>query len=129
MDAADGEIYRHDNSHFGKPAYTPPELVHGNIDLFWKKVDVYALGITLYYMFFGQPPMWSIMANGGLVRTNVSHPAFQFVCRQGRLAALLRGNNITTIPAEAVEVLQGMLLEDPRRRLSTEQILSHPWLA
>lgn len=121
------ETILHDNTHFGKPAYTPPELIHGDANLLWKKVDVFALGVTLYYMFFGQPPMWS-MSNSELVRTNVIHRAFLLVCRQGRLADFVHRNGITHIPDEALEVLQGMLWEDPNRRLSTEQILNHPWL-
>ncbi len=111
---------------FPQPAYTPPEVIYAREEdtLEWRKVDVWALGITLYHMLLRRAPEWS---SGGM--TNTFHPSFQYVCCQEGLARILSHNGITDIPDEAVEVLQGMLREDPNRRLSTEQILNHRWLA
>jgi len=126
VDPNDGDIFRHDNKYFGKPSYTPPELIQGHINLHWKKVDIWALGITLYYMLLRQLPHWSV-SNGECCLTNVNDPSFQLFIRQGMLATWIRRSN-AAIPDEVLEVLQGMLQEDPTRRLSTEEILNHPWL-
>ncbi len=117
---------------FPQPAYTPPELVTFERTLDWRKVDVWALGVTLYMLLLGELPDWSRVLVDNTMRpmqTNVLHPQFRSVCREGGLAMILNDNGITHIPDEAVEVLQGMLRANPNQRLSTEQILNHRWLA
>ncbi len=87
-------------------------------------------------MLFGRDPEWCIDGRAGnrIVMTNVNHWAFHSACRRGNMMGLekhLRTNGLTQVkpPDEALEVLQGMLRENPSERLSTGEILNHPWLA
>jgi len=129
-----GDVIPNENrGRYGKDGYTAPELLLSGKrieTLFWKKLDVWALGITLYYMLLGSPPNWiREEGNDRLVLTR-KDSMFHAVCTNKGLARLLQFNQIITpIPEAAVEVLQGMLLANPNNRWSTEQILNHRWLA
>lgn len=115
---------------FGKDAYLAPEVVDLSREIDWKKADVWALGITLYFMLFQDCPQWTYRINEHNERvirfTNTSCPVFQAICDHGRLEECLGVSNIDFLPAH--DLLQNMLMRDPERRYSTQDILDHEWL-
>ena len=100
--------------------------------LYWRAVDVWALGIILYSMIFHKFPPWNRKVDPqrgqiATVATDVNDRTFHIVCRHGRLGELLSKNGINA-PEDFVDLLQNILRENPRHRLTTEAILNHPWL-
>ena len=93
--------------------------LEGNI--YWKKVDIWALGITLYWMLNQGPPEWSReykrddtgqVVDYVLTLTNIYHPAFQEFQRSSE-----SNNNPVHV------LLHHMLHNDPQERWSTNQVL------
>jgi calcium-dependent protein kinase len=97
----------------GSPYYVAPEVLrrrYGNAS------DIWSCGIILYILLSGVPPFWA-------------------QTEQGIFDAILAGNlDLTSDPwpkvsAEAKELISGMLESDPKKRLTTAQVLAHPWVA
>ena len=80
-------------------------------------VDIWATGIVLFIMLVGIPPFeW----------TSFDDPRYQLVTA-GRLNELLAQWNRPISPL-AANLLQAMLRDDPRDRLSLFQVMNHPWV-
>lgn len=87
-------------------------------------MDVWGLGICLYYMLFKESPPWIPDPDGYGVSdiTNVFDFHYQAICCKRKLHTYT-----PSIDRRAVDLLQNMLLNDPTKRLSTQKILNHPW--
>jgi serine/threonine-protein kinase TTK/MPS1 len=87
------------NSHFSKCGY---------------KSDVWALGVILFEMAFGYRPLQALRNN------------------DAKLNFLGRLRRDITIPEysdkKLRDVLRGCLRSDPRKRLTIEQVLNHPYV-
>ena len=59
-------------------------------------------------------------------RTNVSHETFQLICKEQRLKEIIESSGIDY--TSAYDLLQRMLVENPKERASTDEILQHPWI-
>lgn len=93
--------------------------IYKNRDFYAAAVDVWALGVILFIMLTGIPP----------VETPAEiDPRFRML-QEGRLFELMDLWKVTFLSEEARDLLKGMLQVDPRARLSTDQIKAHPWLA
>jgi serine/threonine protein kinase len=102
----------------GKHNYMSPE-VYANTDAFdGFAIDLWAAGVILYIMLTGFPPYdqasrtdqrFDLIVNGRLVNQLVSW-----------------GINISP---EAGDLLQSMLVVDPRHRLTLAEVLTHPWVS
>lgn len=86
------------------------------------KVDIFALGTVLFVTLFGFPPfrlalpqdlLWGALKKGGV---------------RGALAKVGHSDLATSVSADVLSLLDGMLQPDPERRLSVAEIRSHPWL-
>lgn len=120
---------------FGKDAYFAPEVVDLQFkQRHWEKVDVWSLGITFFYMLFGRLPHWCSTAveittpEGNTIRkqkaqrTDIYCPVFQAVCVRGGLEVLVRDAfKSEFLPVH--KLLQKMLIKDPERRCSIDDIL------
>ena len=111
--------------------YLAPEIVNFDLEIHWKKVDVWALGISLWAMLFKSYPAWCFTEtneqNQKVFRhTNIHCPTFQMVCKRGELREFLEYNDIPFLLVH--DLLQNMLRMDPQQRYSTEQVLNHKWL-
>ncbi|CAJ1338637.1 unnamed protein product [Effrenium voratum] len=93
----------------GTKYYRAPETRHaapGQENYDAAKVDVYALGVTLYVMLAGSHPQ------EGEEVTDLS----------------LRGAAWQRISPEARDLLLGLLKHEPEQRLSLDDVIEHPWL-
>mmetsp|Transcript_6824 Transcript_6824/g.11336 ORF Transcript_6824/g.11336 Transcript_6824/m.11336 type:complete len:1305 (+) Transcript_6824:255-4169(+) len=96
----------------GTPAFMSPELCEAADAFSGQLADVWAIGATMYMLRFGAPPFVSgnIMAlYNKIINDPLEFPA-------GSLDPGLRN------------LLVNMLEKDPKRRYSTDQVTSHPWM-
>jgi serine/threonine protein kinase len=113
----------------GTLAYMAPEQIDGVSDELDTRCDVYALGVVLYRLLAGRPPLdlagASIAEAARIIRE--VEPV-----RLGSISPSLRGD-VETIVAKAMEKDRerrygsaGAMAEDIRRSLASEPILAHP---
>lgn len=98
----------------GTPGYVAPEILRGMA--YGKEVDIWSIGVILYILLCGFPPFYDdnnkkLFAQ--IVNANYSFPDPYW----------------TNISAHAKELVTKLLVIDPSRRLSADQILQHPWMA
>eukprot|EP00842_Homolaphlyctis_polyrhiza_P004360 jgi/Hompol1/4925/HPOL_004029-RA len=100
----------------GTHQFLSPEIAEGASDFDSEKVDVWACGVTLYYMISGKLP-------------------FEFDSETNLLDLydkIIKGDYV--IPAEAtnhpslVQLLHCMLEKKPEQRISVSQVLKHDWV-
>jgi len=85
------------------------------IDLF--QCDVWALGVMLFMLVTGMPP-FSV--------ADVTDPRFKVIAK-GRLGELLRHWNIP-LDADVEDLLLKLLVVDPSKRITLEEVAQHPFL-
>lgn len=97
---------------FGTPYYMAPEVIEGNYD---EKCDLWSIGCILYVMLTGFPPF------GGAEDAET-------------LAKVSRGKySLETLeecelsPA-CIDLVQKLLVFDPKERISAAEALKHPWI-
>ncbi|KAG6890852.1 hypothetical protein C0992_012238 [Termitomyces sp. T32_za158] len=103
----------------GSPCYAAPELVISEGLYVGSAVDIWSCGVILYAMLAGYLPFDDDPANPDgdninllykyIVNTPLSFPDY--------------------ISTEARDLLSIMLVPDPARRSSLEEVMRHPWLA
>jgi serine/threonine protein kinase len=93
-----------------------PEIMMGEaFDGF--AIDLWGAGVILFMMLTGLPPYEF---------PNNDDPRYRQIARGG-LERLLRSWRCQVSP-EATDLVQNMLLEDPRERLSLSEVREHPWV-
>ncbi|KAA8494596.1 Serine/threonine-protein kinase ssp1 [Porphyridium purpureum] len=113
---ADGNVLQTTKTNCGTPAFTAPELCisenapDGPTETY--PADIWSLGITLYYMLFGRVPF---------VASNVFR-MYGAVCND----KLLFPDAPVVSPA-VKELLKRILVKNPYKRPSFEEMWSHPW--
>ncbi|KAH9611894.1 hypothetical protein KSS87_002619 [Heliosperma pusillum] len=96
----------------GSPYYMAPEVLKRN---YGPEVDVWSAGVILYILLCGVPPFWA-------------------ETEQGVALAILRGNldfkrePWPQISDNAKNLVRQMLEPDPKKRLTAQQVLDHPWI-
>ncbi|KAH1089701.1 hypothetical protein J1N35_016958 [Gossypium stocksii] len=96
----------------GSPFYIAPEVLTGGYD---EAADVWSAGVILYILLSGMPPF------GGKTKSKI----FDAV-----RAAELRFpiDPWDHISLSARDLVTGMLCADPSKRLTSAQVLEHPWV-
>ncbi|NXG58814.1 STK36 kinase, partial [Hemiprocne comata] len=94
----------------GTPLYMSPELVREQP--YDHKADLWSMGCILYELFVGTPPFYT-SSIFQLIRLIVREPI----------------KWPTAISPVFKSFLQGLLMKDPRQRLSWPELLSHPFIA
>ena len=82
-------------------------------------IDIWCAATTLYLMLTGIPT-YSLPVG--------ADPHYQAIAVNGQLMALMRQWGLP-MSDEACDLLQNMLWEDPRERLTLAQVMEHPWVA
>ncbi|KAF9623846.1 hypothetical protein IFM89_005431 [Coptis chinensis] len=96
----------------GSPYYMAPEVLKRN---YGPEIDIWSAGVILYILLCGVPPFWA-------------------ETEQGVAQAILRGvidfkrDPWPQVSDGARNLVKRMLEPDPRKRLSAQQVLEHPWL-
>jgi len=101
----------------GTHHFFAPEMCDGQTEKFsGYKVDIWAAGVTLYCMIFGNVPFFDDDFN--------THRLFEIICTQPLI--IPKG---VKLEAPLKAVLEGMLDKNPLTRLSLSQIAQHEFLA
>ncbi|KAF5830357.1 Snf1-like ser/thr protein kinase [Dunaliella salina] len=108
-------------SKVGTLAYMAPEVIQttGNYD--GKLADIWSCGVMLYVMLFGQYPFES-PAQGGVP----SHQRVQVMMNR-ILAMQWNMPSDVHISPECRDLLSKLLVANPQKRLTMQQMSEHPW--
>lgn len=101
----------------GKLYYMAPE-VYNEEPFDGHAVDMWAVGVCLFMMLTGQNP-WE--------RPSRLDQKFRYFT-DGYLTVILKNHWNMGLSADAIDLLQRMLLLDPRDRPSLQQVRQHPWM-
>ena len=102
----------------GKMGYMAPEIF-SSLPFSGPLADVWSMGIVLFISLFGVPP-YQIPAR--------SDQRFALIF-SGQISRLLAAWKMTEVAsADAVDLIARMLCAE-ERRISVDEVLSHPWLA
>lgn len=97
----------------GTVGYMSPELILvGHCS---KATDVFAAGVVLYILLCGHPPFQSKSNREVLEKT-------------ARGAYRMDGEEWDDISDDAKDLVRRMLIVDPSQRITTTEILNHPWI-
>jgi serine/threonine protein kinase len=101
----------------GRPMYLAPEAFAdiGGYDGF--AVDLWAAGVVLFLLCVGLAPF---------KYADPREKRYRRISRGG-LRSMIKNLKISLSP-EACDLLQNMLWEDPRHRLSLVEVMKHPWV-
>ena len=101
----------------GKEYYAAPEVI-ANISYAGPEADVWALGVMLFLMVVGAPPVsraWRYC------------PRYCEVV-EGRMREMVTNWGVTYVSDDVLDLIELILREDPYDRLSLEKIKSHTWM-
>ena len=101
----------------GKKNYIAPEVLENVNPFFGHLVDMWSLGVILFILLTGYPPVEAATA---------LDPRFRMI-RDGQLGTMLKEWRVH-VPDTAVDLIQRMLRVNPYERLSIDEILQHPWM-
>ncbi|KAG5120782.1 hypothetical protein JHK84_039122 [Glycine max] len=96
----------------GSAYYIAPEVLKRK---YGPEVDIWSIGVMLYILLCGVPPFWAESENG-------------------IFNAILRGHiDFTSDPWPSIspaakDLVRKMLHSDPRQRLTSYEVLNHPWI-
>ena len=97
--------------HCGTPAYISPEIFE-NKGYKGTGCDIWSAGVTLYYMLGGVQPFKANSIKE--LEKNIKKGDFK---------------PLEEVSSEANNLIKGMLQVNPKKRLTVDEILNHPWLS
>ncbi|KAI9997996.1 hypothetical protein PInf_002330 [Phytophthora infestans] len=103
----------------GKIFYMPPEIYRNQVPFNGFSADIWSTGVMLFIMVTGAPPF---------ERPDDADPRFQMIA-QGLMSDMLDSWGMNHVSASVRDLMSKMLIvDDPSRRLTVEQIAMHPWI-
>ncbi|KAM1685744.1 hypothetical protein EV2_038095 [Malus domestica] len=105
----EGKVYR---DIVGSAYYVAPEVLRRS---YGKEIDIWSAGVILYILLSGVPPFWA-------------------ETERGIFDAILEGvidfdsQPWPSISDSAKDLVRKMLTQDPRKRITSAEVLEHPWL-
>ncbi|EEF43871.1 calcium-dependent protein kinase 21 [Ricinus communis] len=105
----EGKTYR---DKVGSAYYVAPEVLSRS---YGKEIDVWSAGVILYILLSGVPPFWAETENG----------IFDAIL-QGDID--FESKPWPSISDSAKDLIRRMLTQDPKKRITSAQVLDHPWI-
>lgn len=99
----------------GTPLYVAPEVLDRAVYYYDKQVDIWSLGVILFYMLGQELPF----------RSDEKIPREQILNADYNFAA----DRFKEVSESAKDLISKMLIVDPMQRLTITGVLNHPWLA
>ncbi|PKA49856.1 Calcium-dependent protein kinase 8 [Apostasia shenzhenica] len=96
----------------GSPYYMAPEVLKRN---YGPEIDVWSAGVILYILLCGVPPFWAETEQG--VAQAIIRSVINF-----------KRDPWPKVSESAKDLVKKMLDPDPKRRLTAQEVLDHPWL-
>ncbi|XP_073045857.1 calcium-dependent protein kinase 32-like [Primulina eburnea] len=96
----------------GSPFYMAPEVLKKD---YGPEIDIWSAGVVLYILLCGFPPFWAETEQGiaqSIIRSVVS----------------FKRDPWPKVSDKAKDLVKKMLNPDPKKRLTPEEVLDHPWL-
>ncbi|KAE9621694.1 hypothetical protein Lal_00032988 [Lupinus albus] len=100
------------NEIVGSPYYMAPEVLKRN---YGPEVDIWSAGVILYILLCGVPPFWAETEQGvaqAIIRSVVD----------------FKRDPWPKVSDNAKDLVKKMLNPDPKRRLTAQEVLDHPWI-
>jgi len=97
----------------GTPGYVAPEILRGIA--YGKEVDIWSIGVILYILLCGFPPFYD--DNNKKLFSQIVNAQFSFPDPYW-----------TNISPMAKDLVSQLLVVDPKKRLTADEILRHPWM-
>ncbi|CAK8564378.1 unnamed protein product [Lathyrus sativus] len=105
----EGKVYR---DIVGSAYYVAPEVLRRN---YGKEIDIWSAGIILYILLSGVPPFWAETEKG--IFNAILEGELDFVSEPW-----------PSISDSAKDLVRKMLNPDPKKRITSTQVLEHPWM-
>ncbi|KAH0469466.1 hypothetical protein IEQ34_001024 [Dendrobium chrysotoxum] len=105
----EGKVYK---DIVGSAYYVAPEVLKRS---YGKEIDIWSAGVILYILLSGVPPFWA-------------------ETEKGIFDAILQGDidfessPWPSISGSAKDLVRKMLTQDPKKRITSAQVLEHPWI-
>ena len=100
------------NEIVGSPYYMAPEVLKRN---YGPEIDIWSAGVILYILLCGVPPFWAETEQG--VAQAIVRSVIDF-----------KRDPWPKVSDNAKDLVKKMLNPDPKKRLTAQQVLDHPWL-
>ncbi|XAR53791.1 Non-specific serine/threonine protein kinase [Bertholletia excelsa] len=105
----EGKVYR---DIVGSAYYVAPEVLRRS---YGKEIDIWSAGVILYILLSGVPPFWAETEKG----------IFDAIL-QGEID--FESQPWPSISNSAKDLVRKMLTQDPKKRITSAQVLEHPWI-
>ncbi|KAF9672063.1 hypothetical protein SADUNF_Sadunf11G0001600 [Salix dunnii] len=105
----EGKVYR---DIVGSAYYVAPEVLRRS---YGKEIDIWSAGVILYILLSGVPPFWAENEKG----------IFDAIL-QGEID--FESDPWPSISYSAKDLVRKMLTQDPKKRITSAQVLEHPWI-
>ncbi|XP_017771271.1 PREDICTED: ovarian-specific serine/threonine-protein kinase Lok-like [Nicrophorus vespilloides] len=99
----------------GTPSYVAPEILDRSVDAYTQKIDVWSLGVLLFYMLSQDLPFRA--PERTLLNRKILNGYYEF-----------SGDVWKTVSESAKDLVKSMLTLNPEDRISIEQIVAHEWI-
>ncbi|KAK4404879.1 Calcium-dependent protein kinase [Sesamum angolense] len=97
------------NEIVGSPYYMAPEVLKRN---YGPEVDVWSAGVILYILLCGVPPFWAVLFENAWITVMYG----------------LQRDPWPKVSDRAKDLVKKMLNPDPKKRLTAQEVLDHPWI-
>ncbi|KAF7831285.1 calcium-dependent protein kinase 2-like [Senna tora] len=105
----EGKVYR---DIVGSAYYVAPEVLRRR---YGKEIDIWSAGVILYILLSGVPPFWAETEKG--IFDSILQGDIDFESQPW-----------PSISTSAKDLVSKMLIQDPKKRITSAQVLEHPWI-